>query len=546
MRNVGVIIAPRLEQQGFPQEGSDAKRQPSIGATLKKVGDEGVKRARLLTYGATEIREAAVALGSGAKIAVSIPDLEVNRAGQFYEFAEAFCTEVSPFVSAGTVDLVVVGVTPPSGVGADVARMASLANATRNIARACRNQNATVPVSTCFSLSVLRSSFPPSQSLFAAPGPLIPILTHLRDTKAPFVIEIDPYLAWRQSYYDISLDYALFGLEPPGPPEFVDPLSGVSYWNLFDAMVDAVRWALFRERFGDLQVVVGSVGWPSGWLPATTTKSRRPSPPGLPRPEDAANNDEGDQDPQAAEDGAGATLAHAARFNSRLASHMNCTHSAVPTARLDLDGCAATVAYVYQADDPPPATGSNTFGGTLRWGICAYTGNLKYSLRTGAVLVASMSRSKDRGPCDPLCLAHAISRARKVVLIAVASVVLLLVFFLIKKDKRRKLFRRHSADSVATVIRSARFAAQENLQNARANTLNSHYQKTLSTRFFGGSTQPTGLRAIAESVYSDDDAASLTHEPASSKPVLLNGNSHHHHHHHHHHNKRDCDDDAVL
>ncbi|KAH8072671.1 glycosyl hydrolase [Aureococcus anophagefferens] len=140
------------------------------------------------------------------------------------------------------------------------------------------------------------SSFPPSASLFAAPGPLAPILAQLRRTKSPFVIEIDPYLAWRQSY-SRHLSRSLFDLGPESPPQFVDAGSGSSYRNLFDAMLDAVRWALYAEGYGDLDIVVGKVGWPSG---------------------PAARPGAGD----AADDSDGATVENAALFNSRLAAHM--------------------------------------------------------------------------------------------------------------------------------------------------------------------------------------------------------------------------------
>lgn len=459
LKNVGVIAASRNKET----------THPSLSSTLSKLATEGIVRARLLSYDPTEISAAAAALGPSSRIAVSVPDPEVPAAGNSMEYATHFCQQIGAFVQSKTVDLVVIGTTPPSGVGADVFRTQSLANATQNVAAACAASNATVAVSTSFSLSVLRSSFPPSASLFAAPGPLYPILEHLRRTRAPFVIELDPYLAWRQSYYDISLDYATFG---SSQPVFFD--HGFAYWNLYDAMVDAVRWALFQESFGDLDVVVGSVGWPSGALQASP----------------------------------GATPAQAADFNSRLAAHLNCSKTAVPGVALDRDACVRySIAYIYMADD------SETGPDRLLWGICSYpSGEPKYSLATGNVLLPMLQPLKDKSfacaKCSPIQTA-----ALLLALAAFVAALLAALFLPFKRSRPHNFFTRHSADNVATIIRSTRYAAQENLEAARATSLTNHHQKTLSARFYLGKSC-SQLRAIDEvgpsSPMDSDESASVT------------------------------------
>jgi len=440
-----------------------------MASSLSKLREEGVERARLWTYEAWAVAEAAAALGPKARVAVSVPDDEVADASA----PGRVCAAIASYVRAGTVDLVVVGVTPPSGVGADVARTAALANATITVAAACAHANASVAVSTSFSLSVLRSSFPPSDSWFANPGSLGPILRHLRATQAPFVIELDPYLAWRQSYYDINKEYATFGSKTA---VFVDPVTNVAYWNLYDAMLDAVRWALYQEQFADLDVVVGGVGWPSG-------SAEAPAP-------------------------SGATPRLAAAFNSRLARHVNCTSTAVPGARHDADGCASRgVAYIFEADDP-----AETEEDPLRWGLCAYpSGDLKYSLATGRVLAPAVVAAPDRSFACPRCRPI---RAASLALAAALALALLLYSLF---SRRPKLFRRHSAHSVATIIRDTRHAAQENLHAARANSLNNHHQKTLSARFYCyGSNHPSALRAIDELVPGHHDS-----DDSSQSEILL-------------------------
>jgi len=392
LENVGVILRP---------EGAGTSARL---ATMKRLRGEGIVRARLLEYSNAAIVECYRAFGSDVKLVVSIPDDEVDKFGSDYSQSSSFAAVVGPWIEKGVVDAVLVGVTPPSGVGADVRKMTSLANATRNVARACREVAAEVPVSTGFSLSVLRSSFPPSASLFAAPGPLEPVLNHLLETKAPFVIELDPYLAWRQSYYDISLDYALFGLEYPQlkDPEFTDASNGAEYFNLFDAMVDAVRWALYREGLNDLQVVVSSVGWPSGYYGSFSDSDRRrrqqQQQRGGPFDTSSSGSGGGSMEKRRRPPAAGPTFA--AQFNSRLARHLNCTRSAVPLDDLRPDGCAPLVAYIFEGDDYDYDNSGDSYdssrSGTLKpldeedepplaWGVCSGNGRLKYSIRTGVV-----------------------------------------------------------------------------------------------------------------------------------------------------------------
>ena len=138
----------------------------------------------------------------------------------------------------------------------------------------------------------------------------------------------------------MSLAFATFGLEyGVDAPQFADVGSHKSYWNLFDAMLDAVRWALAREGFDDLDVVVAKVGWPTG--PVDGTAGGGPG---------------------------GATLDDAARFASRLARHM-----AGPVGAID---DRPVIAYLYEADDAADAVDG------YRWGVCGRSGGLKYLLRS--------------------------------------------------------------------------------------------------------------------------------------------------------------------
>lgn len=105
-----------------------------------------------------------------------------------------------------------------------------------------------------------------------------------------------------------------------------------------------------------------------------------------------------------------AGVAYAAKFNSRLAKHLNCTRSAVPLApsKQTDDGCAPLVAYIFEGDDtmysdssldleaPPKIPQTPEQPQTLMWGIAdGRTGRLKYSIRSGKVFAPADLENTD-------------------------------------------------------------------------------------------------------------------------------------------------------
>lgn len=86
---------------------------------------------------------------------------------------------------------------------------------------------------------------------------MIAITKFLSDNGAPFTVNIYPFISL---YTDSSfpLDYAFF--EDNATP-IVD--GGTSYYNMFDANHDTLVWALEKNGFGNMPIIIGEIGWPT-------------------------------------------------------------------------------------------------------------------------------------------------------------------------------------------------------------------------------------------------------------------------------------------
>ncbi|CAN6322787.1 unnamed protein product [Urochloa humidicola] len=120
--------------------------------------------------------------------------------------------------------------------------------------------NSSVKVSTVHAMDVLASSDPPSSGAFKPElsAALDPLLAFLSKTGSPFLINPYPYFAYLSDPRPETLAFCLFQPNPGRP----DAGSGLTYTNMFDAMVDAVRAALDAKGYKDVEIVVAETGWP--------------------------------------------------------------------------------------------------------------------------------------------------------------------------------------------------------------------------------------------------------------------------------------------
>ncbi|KAF3452501.1 hypothetical protein FNV43_RR02934 [Rhamnella rubrinervis] len=129
-----------------------------------------------------------------------------------------------------------------------------------NAALVAANLQAQIKVSTAIDLSLLGSSYPPSAGSFSdTAAPYInPIVGFLANTGAPLLVNVYPYFSYLGDPANIKLSYALF--TEPGVVVTDGPFG---YQNLFDAILDAVYYAVEKAGGPNVEVVVSESGWPS-------------------------------------------------------------------------------------------------------------------------------------------------------------------------------------------------------------------------------------------------------------------------------------------
>lgn len=117
-----------------------------------------------------------------------------------------------------------------------------------------------VKLSSPQAASVLSASYPPSSGTFDPyiVSNIVPLLRFLNDTNSPFMVNVYPYLSYTSSSEYISLDYALFRSD-----KAVLQDGALAYGNLFYASIDAFIYAMEKQGFVGVPLVVTETGWPT-------------------------------------------------------------------------------------------------------------------------------------------------------------------------------------------------------------------------------------------------------------------------------------------
>ncbi|KAE9463270.1 hypothetical protein C3L33_04823, partial [Rhododendron williamsianum] len=125
-------------------------------------------------------------------------------------------------------------------------------------------------VSTATYSALLSNSYPPSRGSFegASRSFMGPIISFLRNTNNPLLVNIYPYFAHINNPHHVPLPYAMFTA-----PRVVVRDSPFHYKNLFDAMLDATYSALEKAGRPKVEIVVSESGWPSAGGPAASVEN---------------------------------------------------------------------------------------------------------------------------------------------------------------------------------------------------------------------------------------------------------------------------------
>ncbi|KAK1274899.1 Glucan endo-1,3-beta-glucosidase 7 [Acorus gramineus] len=332
---------------------------PSRTATLLK----STTIAKVRLYGADPaILRALSGTGIGVVIGASngeIPSLAANPAAA----SQWIASNVLPFYPSTQIILISVGNEVFSS--GDPNLPSQLLPAMQNLHSALQSASIAdkIKISTVHSMAVLGQSDPPSSGAFQASltDTMKPLLGFLQSTGSPFTINPYPYFAYRSDTRPETLAFCLF---QPNQGRF-DAGSRITYMNMFDAQVDAIRSALNGAGSKDTEIVIAETGWPY-------------------------NGDAGE---------VGATVENAKAYNGGLISHLR---SMVGTPLMPGKSVDTYIFALYDEDLKPGPTSERSFGLFRPDGTVTYDVGLAKSGQTAVGPPSSPSATKGpAGYCVP-------------------------------------------------------------------------------------------------------------------------------------------------
>ncbi|XP_057967346.1 glucan endo-1,3-beta-glucosidase 13-like [Malania oleifera] len=202
---------------------------------------------------------------TGIELMIGIPNSDLLPFSQFQSNADTWLkNSILPYYPATKITHITVGAEvteSPNNVSALV--MPAMQNVFTALRKAGLHKK--IKVSSTHSLGILSRSFPPSAGAFNSSFAffLRPMLEFLAENRSPFMVNVYPYYAYRDSPHNVSLDYALF----ESSSEVIDSNTGLLYTNMFDAQIDAIYFALMALNFRTIKVMVTETGWPTKGSP---------------------------------------------------------------------------------------------------------------------------------------------------------------------------------------------------------------------------------------------------------------------------------------
>ncbi|KAI3967447.1 hypothetical protein MKX01_012257 [Papaver californicum] len=238
--------------------GRNADDLPTPDKVAELVKNQNIKYLRIYDANIQVLRAFA---NSGVELMIGIPNSDLLPFSQFQSNADTWLkNQILPYYPATKITYITVGAEVTESPGNISALVVP---AMKNVLAALKKAglHRKIKISSTHSLGVLSRSFPPSAGAFNSSYAffLKPLLEFLAENQSPFMIDIYPYYAYRDSSTNVSLDYALF----ESSSEVIDPNTGLIYTNMLDAQVDALYFALSALSFRTIKIMITETGWPS-------------------------------------------------------------------------------------------------------------------------------------------------------------------------------------------------------------------------------------------------------------------------------------------
>ncbi|KAJ0030820.1 hypothetical protein Pint_13300 [Pistacia integerrima] len=245
--------------------GRNADDLPTPDKVAQLVQQHNIKYLRIYDSNIQVLKAFA---NTGVELMIGVPNSDLLPFSQFQSNAETWLkNSILPYYPATKITYITVGA-EVTEIPGNTSKL--VVPAMQNVLAALKKAGLQkrIKVSTTHSLGVLSRSFPPSAGAFNSSFAffLKPMLEFLAENQSPFMIDIYPYYAYRDSSTNVSLDYALF----QSSSEVIDPNTGLLYTNMFDAQIDALYFALMALNFRTIKVMVTETGWPSKGSPKET------------------------------------------------------------------------------------------------------------------------------------------------------------------------------------------------------------------------------------------------------------------------------------
>lgn len=238
--------------------GQIANNLPSASRVASLLRSVNISKVKL--YDADPIVLSAFA-NSGVEFVIGLGNEYLQRMTDPAQAQSWIQQHVQPYISQTKITCITVG--NEVLMGNDTQLKSYLLPAMQTVSAALRTLGLTkdIYVTTAHSFNILANSFPPSAGAFRPDLAeyMQGILAFHKQTDSPFLINVYPFFAYKDSNAQVLLDYVLF---QPNPGT-IDPNTNLHYDNMLYAQIDAVYAAIKALGHTDIQVKVSETGWPS-------------------------------------------------------------------------------------------------------------------------------------------------------------------------------------------------------------------------------------------------------------------------------------------